>query len=244
MAVSQRRELEVKFKVGITTDVFVPYRKTLIAKGFVLLEKRLETDFLPDTSDSLCKQNKLLLRIRHIVTQDSERWLLTLKRRLHHEQYQDHEETETLFDNPDLATFEHINQVLFSSVKAGINPKLLMLSDLYDIRADLCSSGFSRVRILIDKYREKYDKDGLHVTLDFFPNGMGAFMELEAFEEKQIANLIVELGFEKKKIIVDDYGDLLKQYNANKPFDEVRVGLFSEYERKRLINHARDQHNF
>ena len=211
------------------------YRARVKQLGFKRKSTRIETDYLPDTPDGLCKRNGLLLRFRENQTSNSTTWLLTLKKRSAASGIMDFEEIETDFGNPDNETFEHINQLVRAATGRSLDKVVLRSTDLSQVREAMRSCGFTKERILLDKYREEYGKARSNITLDFFPDGMGAYLEVEAHSKAKLDVIVFWLQISSGQIITTDYGNLLKEYKRNLPPKRQRVALFTPAQRLKLL---------
>lgn len=242
MAIQERREVEIKFRIGADRSAFPAYRKLLLKNGFALHEQRLETDFLPDTVDGLCKKNGMLLRFRQVQNQENSSWLLTLKIRDRTEGFQDSREIETLFNNLDDGTFNHINDTLRQYTGHELNHCILTYTTLDEVAQSARTAGFTAIRILLEKYREEYSRGNTNITLDYFPDGMGAFLEIEDYTAAAVEQIYRLLKLPEDSIISTDYGDLLKLHKQTLPADLQRVARFTLEEQRDLLSgdaHAR-----
>ena len=235
MPIQQRKEIEIKLKIGDNLKSFDEYRYLLNQLKFKHVSSRVETDFLPDTDDGLCKKNHLLLRFRKVESHDTTKWLLTLKKRIDTNNVMDFVEIETDFSNIDNDTFNYINQLLFENTKLTLPTKVLKASSIKQVRDIVSKCGFMASRILLDKYREEYSKATDNVTLDFFPDGMGAYMEIESYTRAKLDAVAKKLGVVPKDIITTDYGDLLKEHKKYLSNEQQRIALFSDSIRSKYL---------
>lgn len=235
MTVHKRKEIEIKVRLGDDFNALKAARTTVQQLGFTQNGIRLETDYLPDTNDDLCKRAGLLLRFRKEETTASVNWLLTLKWRTDTDGVMDFLEIETDFTNVDTDTFRHIQLVIMNATGHKLDQSLLESKSFAHLRTILQSSGFDKNRILLDKYREEYSKGQDNITLDFFPDGMGTYMEIESHTKRQLESIVKRAKIIPKDVIVTDYGDLLKEHKKHLPPTEQRVALFSSDERSTLL---------
>jgi len=237
MAVHHRSEIEVKHKVGVTPADFAMYKDILSKLKFRESGHYIETDYLPDTDDGLCKKNGLLLRFRHVRTKTTSEWVLTLKTRSSSTDVIEFFETELSFKDGENETFRHINDVLSRVVGRTLSPRLLQMDTLDSVREALVEDGFTAHRILLDKYRQKYAKGQDHVLLDYFPDQMGAYIELESHDRESLDRLSTLLAIQTKKL-TDDYGDILKSHKSGLSYLQQRTALFSPNEIKELLGYG------
>lgn len=235
MNVNKRREVEAKFFLGNSFQELELFKKELLQNGFVFEEKRIETDFLPDTKDGQLKANNILLRFRFIETINGMRRLLTFKKRRASRDLLDFDETETSLDNIHKETLLRINKTIAIVTGIQLTNEILGASSLAKLQELLVAIGLGRVRILLDKYREEYTKGSDHVTLDFFPGRMGSYLEVESYSADAVKKVYQSLGFEKNQIISTDYGDLLKEHKFGLTDLEQRIAQFTISERQTLL---------
>jgi adenylate cyclase class IV len=236
MSINKRQEVEAKFRLGKDFSSLRNARKQVLGQGFFLIEKRIETDFLPDTADGSLKKNKLLLRFRYIETLLERRWLLTLKKRNENTELLDFEEIETELANISQPTLVHINKILEETVGINLEGSILKPKSLNEVMKLVAKLGLGAVRILLDKYREEYAKDSTRITLDYFPDGMGSFLEVETHSENDTKQVYALLGFAKNKVITTDYGDLLKEHKSHLTDAERRNSVFNAKTRDLLLS--------
>ena len=235
MTIHKRKEIEVKVKLGTDFKSLENNRLAVKRLGFSYKVTQLETDYLPDTPDDLCKRNGLLLRFRKVETRKSTEWLLTLKKRITNDGVMDFDEIETEFTNPDIETFEHINELLLIATGHSLDETVLDRTTLDKVRDIVRGCGFTKDRILLDKYREEYSKSKDRIMLDFFPDDMGAYMEIESHSKSKLEAIVTQMNIPSEVIITTDYGDLLKEHKHNLPSAEQRVALFSDGLRIKML---------
>lgn len=235
MKINKRREVEVKFKINNDAQSLKRIKDLLHDIGFVFVEKRIETDFLPDTEDNLLKVNNILLRFRFVQTNKGHQRLLALKKRRGTKGVLDFEEIETDLDDVHKATKQYIKTTIKAVTGVTIEDNLLASTDLEELQRLLNAAGLSKFRILLDKYREEYKKNTCKVTLDFFPDGMGRYLEIEGYTENEITEVYHSLGFHKNQVISIDYGDILKAHKVSLKGSRQRMAQFSDSSRRRLL---------
>ena len=229
MVSKQRHEYELKFKLGDDLEVLQAARTRLKEAGFIPGQRSIETDYLPDTPNDDCKNAKILLRFREVEEASSHVLLLTLKIKqadgnvLHFREYEvdlgNHGEQQVIMTINDLLR-EHTGLILNSAV--------LHAKTLEQVKDAITAIGFSKHRILLSKYRENFSKGKDNATIDFFPDGMGIYTELESHSIDALHANVKSIGFQEHDGIVTDYGDLLKLHKHNERDQAQRTALFSK----------------
>jgi adenylate cyclase class IV len=228
MSSKQRHEYELKFKVGSDRTSIPVARRRLQEAGFVPGARAIETDYLPDTPDDACKKAKILLRFRQVENADSLELLLTLKIKqadnglLHFREY------ETDLYSPDMTIIATINNLLQSQVGLGLNEAVIRAKTLDEVRETVKSLGLTKHRILLSKYRENFSLGKDNATVDYFPDGMGVYVEFESHSSEALRQSIKRVGLDVSTSIDTDYGDLLKLHKASLQGQAQRTALFSE----------------
>lgn len=228
MSNKQRHEYELKFKFGSDRENILAAREKLQGAGFVPGVRSVETDYLPDTSDDACKSANMLLRFRRVKNTDSRELLLTLKIKqadnglLHFREY----ETNLYAADPDIVAT--INSLLRLQVGLELSREVIQAKTLDEVRGIVKSLGFTKHRILLSKYRENFSRGVDNATVDYFPDGMGVYVEFESHSPDALYDSIRRVGLELSTSIDTDYGDLLKLHKADQHGQSQRTALFSE----------------
>jgi adenylate cyclase class IV len=236
----QRHEYELKFKVGSGRNSIPAARKRLQEAGFVPGARAIETDYLPDTPDDACKKSKILLRFRQVENVDSHELLLTLKVKqadnglLHFREY------ETDLYSPDPTIIATINNLLQSKTGLMLNETVVRAKTLDEVREALKSLGLTKHRILLSKYRENFSLGKDNATVDYFPDGMGVYVEFESHSSEDLHQSIKRVGLDVSTSIDTDYGDLLKLHKATLQDQAQRTALFFRPESTLLEGMVKD----
>src|SRR6185312_11145556 len=112
-------ECEIKYRLATPNDR-QRLEKQAKLLGFTCKGTQIETDFLPDTEDFLCRQNNLLLRFRRIFSNDRSDILLTLKVKGRSTVFQENFELEYKFSRINLRVFDQINSILMQATDKTI----------------------------------------------------------------------------------------------------------------------------
>lgn len=201
--------------------------KILLANGFKSAGEQLETDFVPDTKDFLCRKNKLILRFRKIKKANKVDILLTLKiGKTTDGGFQDARELQYYFSNIQSQVFKSINVILKKSTDLKLPYKVHNFNDLSALRLFLANYGFPSLRTLVEKKRTTYCKDDRSVTFDVFPQKIGKYLEIETQTPEDLNNMIGLLKIKKNQIELRDYGDIVKSKKIGLSEDEQRTTLF------------------
>jgi adenylate cyclase class IV len=224
-------ECEVKYRLD-TPAKRKAMERLVRGHGFALENRQLQTDFLPDTADFLCRQHKILLRFRRIISPSASDILLTLKLKGDATTFQEHFELEYLFSKVDKGVLGDINKIL-KKATGKVLPASMHTHDAKHFQelAMQIKTIFPAHRILLDKKRTTYTKGDCHTLFDTLPEGIGDYLEVEAPSPKKLASLVSELNLDSESIESLDYGEILKRHKQGQPDQEARTGLFSEQER-------------
>lgn len=220
------RECEVKF--ALTDIEKVTVIKTILKENsFIAAPEQLETDFLPDTEDFLCRQNNLLLRFRRVRNQTKNDILLTLKiGKTNKEGFQDARELEYYFSNIDYNLFKAINTILEQATNHTLPEAIHSFHDFRQLQSFLSTVGFPALRIFIEKKRTQFSKGTNHVTFDTFPKDIGTYLEIETRTPEELDNMIALLQLPKDQLELRDYGDIVKDAQRELPEMQRRTALF------------------
>ena len=230
MSNKQRHEYELKFKIGSDRDSILAARKKLQGADFVPGARSIETDYLPDTPDDACKRAKILLRFRQVENADSRELLLTLKIKQADDGILHFREYETDLYWPDMTIIATINDLLQSQTGLSLNDAVIRAKTLDEVRVAVKSLGLTKLRILLSKYRENFSLGKDNATVDYFPDGMGVYVEFESHSSAALRRSIKQVGLDTSASIDTDYGDLLKLYKADLRGQAQRTALFPKPE--------------
>lgn len=235
MVSKRRHEYELKFKLGDDLQVLQAARMKLQEAGFIPGLRSIETDYLPDTPNDDCRKAKILLRFREVEGTTFHALLLTLKIKqadgnvLHFREYE-----VDLGGHGDRQVIATINNLLREYTGLILNDDVLHAKTLEQVKDAIKAIGFSKHRILLSKYRENFSKGKDNATIDFFPDGMGIYTELESHSIDALYANVKSIGFQERDGIVTDYGDLLKLHKHNEQDQAQRTALFSKAKRTEL----------
>lgn len=220
------RECEVKFAIT-NTERIQTIQTILKENGFSIAPEQLETDFLPDTEDFLCRQNNLLLRFRSVSTVSKDDILLTLKiGKTNKNGFQDAQELEYYFSNINYNIFKAINSILQQATKHTLPTTIHSFQDLRQLQSFLSINGFPALRIFTQKKRTQFSKGTNHVTFDIFPKNIGTYLEIETRSPEELDAMIALLQLPKEQLELRDYGDIIKDIQQGLPENQRRTALF------------------
>lgn len=226
----QRHEYELKFKVGVDRDTIPAVRRQLQAAGFKPALRCVETDYLPDTAEGACKRSKMLLRFRHVEGATLRELLLTLKIKQSDSGILHFREYETNLYSPDSSIVATINNLLRGQTIPALDESVIQAKTLEQARDAAQALGFTKHRILLSKYRENFSRGEDNATIDYFPDGMGVYVEFESHSAVALRDRVKQAGFNGADGTDTDYGDLLKLHKASLQDQAQRIALFSESE--------------
>lgn len=222
------RECEIKYALHNATekDRFKDY---LEKHGFVAEEVRLETDYIPDTPDFLCRKNNLLLRFRNIKKLKNNDILITLKiGKTNIQGFQDAYEIQYYFSDINKELFDKINERLRSATGISLPIQVHKYKSIEALRNYLFDIGFPSLRTYIEKKRTEYSKRDIHVTFDLFPEKIGNYLEIETQTPEELKRMIEVLKLNPNRLELRDYGDIVKAKKEGLPEEEKRTAVFKE----------------
>lgn len=220
------RECEVKF--ALSDEVEEGRIKAILnTNNFVSEEEQLETDFVPDTQDFLCRRHGLILRFRRIKNSKKDEILLTLKiGKTTIEGFQDAREIQYYFSEIKKELFEKINEMLKQISGLELPYEVHEFYDLRAMQKYLAEIGLSGFRTFIEKKRTIYSKDDRSVTFDIFPENIGKYMEIETLTPEELENMISLLKLSKSQVELRDYCSIVKDTKVGLSDTEQRTALF------------------
>ncbi len=220
------RECEVKFAL-YGQETLLKFQSILLNNHFIAAPEQLETDFLPDTEDFLCRQNNLLLRFRQVRNETKDDILLSLKiGKTNKKGFQDARELEYYFSNINYDIFKAINTILEQTTKHTLPETIHSFQDLRQLQSFLGIISFPALRIFIEKKRTQYSKGTNHVTFDTFPKDIGTYLEIETRTPEELDYMIALLQLPKDQLELRDYGDIVKDAQRELPESQRRTALF------------------
>jgi adenylate cyclase class IV len=230
-----KRECEIKYKINSFSEETGLLQK-LAGLDFIPEIERRELDFVPDTPDSKCKQNGLLLRFRRIIQSGGFiEILLTLKIKRNNASgnrqiagIKDVNEVQFYFSKPDLNKLIIINEYLSKANAFVLPTEILDISDFKNLKTYAKELGYSRLRAFNEKKRREFKKGKINITIDEFPENVGKYMEIETETPGELFKSIRLFGLDKDKLITTNYGDIIKQAKSNLSDTEQRTCLFED----------------
>lgn len=221
------RECELKFKIKDEEEKALLEQKAQ-ALGFLRESWGVETDFVPDVKEFLCRKSGLLIRFRHLEMENEETdVLITMKIKGEAKAFQEYFELEYKRSAWDLGIFEKINERLRQVTGIDLPVSIREGGSFKELVKKVKDAGFSEHRILLQKKRETYVDVAKKITFDFLPEGIGWYMEIETGNPEDLSALRESMGLTQAQAEVRDYGDILKAHKKGHPDQEMRTGLFS-----------------
>jgi len=219
---------ECEIKLALLDDLEIQkIKKRLLAIGFVPGEEQLESDFIPDTKDFLCRKSNLLLRFRRVQKKKSEDILLTLKiGKTTVAGFQDARELQYNFSAVQPDIFARINEILKAATGIELPDKIHSFHNLSDLRVFLAELGFPALRTMIEKKRTIFTTDNFVVTFDVFPQNIGQYLEIEASTPEDLKVMIAKLKLPQDRLETRDYGDIVKSKKSHLSDTEQRTAVF------------------
>lgn len=216
------RECELKFKIKSNEE-----EDKLLALmnryGYIFNADVIETDFIMDTAERLCKQNHILFRIRNRINTNNIQnnvVLVTIKIKGNSDEFQDNYELEFTPNGINNKNIDYAIDVIKKMTGVQIVREDFAGSNLKNILCRLFQIGFFKCEI-IQKKRRYYVGSLSQITLDRFPDNNGSYLEIEADNEDGLYDTVRLLGLKVEDMENSNYGKLLLETNKkNCVFDD------------------------
>lgn len=232
---SSRRECEIKFKLNSKKEIG-RVLSILNKEGFVNKGTQLETDYVPDSVDFLCRKNNIIFRLRLIKKNKSSDILLTLKIDNSSDKgFKNAIEYEYFFSKINYLIFKKVKKLLLNKINISLAPEIHKYKDLDGIIQYTKKIGLVKIRTLVQKKRTSFKRGEEVVTLDEFPDKVGNFMEIETTTPRSLNKLINLFKIPIDKIDVRNYGTIVKEYNVNLPEEKRGIMVFKL---SKIIDHT------
>lgn len=217
-------ECEVKYVISELDEINI--LSLLGENGFFFVNEYLETDYCPDTEDSLLKRAGLVLRFRYTEGTYSD-ILLTLKMKGEDTRFQDNFEVEFWFKEKDTEKLKLINSILHKHVEQQLPKEILYQTSIDEVRNILYNIGFEYCRMWSQKKRKIYSNGNITLSFDLLPKDFGRYLEIETNNPSDLFGFIKNLNYPLKKIEKRNYGKLIQSKSAV----NNRVCLFEDEEK-------------
>lgn len=219
-----KHECEVKYIINELDEENI--LSLLEENGFFFVNDYLETDYCPDTEDSLLKRAGLVLRFRYTEGTYSD-ILLTLKIKGEDTRFQDNFEVEFWFKEKNAEKLELINSILYEQTEQQLPKEILYQTSIDEVRNILRSIGFEHCRMWSQKKRKIYSNGNITLSFDLLPKDFGRYLEIEANNPSDLFCFIKKLNYPLRKIEKRNYGKLIQSKSAV----NNRVCLFEDEEK-------------
>jgi len=206
-------ECELKFFVD-NHKVIEGLTETLFTHCYKEQPERLETDYIFDTSTQSLKKEKILLRVRSLIVQDSEEIFFTVKTKGSSSTFQDSLEFETSISAPNNEMIQAITDIIRERIGIEISDTAFSSTNAQDIVNNLSSVGLIPINI-VQKKRKEFSGINVKVLIDRFPIINGCFIEIEANSEKVLFESIQELGLDASLADKRNYGQIIAEMTNN-----------------------------
>ncbi len=204
-------ECEIKYIINEVDEENI--LSLLGENGFFFVNDYLETDYCPDTEDSLLKKAGLVLRFRFTEGTYSD-ILLTLKMKGEDTRFQDNFEVEFWFKEKDTEKLELINGILREKTGQQLPKEILCQTSIDEIRNILRKIGFKYCRMWSQKKRKIYSNGKITLSFDLLPKDFGRYLEIEANNPSDLFGFIKNFNYPLKKIEKRNYGKLIQSNSA------------------------------
>lgn len=219
------RECELKYKIDLQNKD--KYMCRLIREGFEKVGCIVETDYTPDVEGFLCKKAGVMLRIRKIIGSQND-LLVTLKVKRDNSCFQDNDEIEFLASEFDQEIFDEINGIIFNCTGKKVPKEIIENKKMAEIICIMERNGFSVNRMLSQKKRDVYRKNGVKISFDTFPKDIGTYMEVETFSPEELIEFVTYMGYDQEKIEKRNYGKLIQDSQKDLNANDRRICVFED----------------
>ena len=206
-------EIEKKYKISDALEI-QKIRDAAKQALLIRLSYALQRDWVPDFESSSMKDAGVLLRIRNATYKEGggPEWVVTLKQKKKDRSIHFNQELEASSADP--AGLVALEAELMKLFETTIDLQRLSKLD-YDYAK---SVGFTKHSMLLEKYRELFhdEYDQIILALDELPQPLGYFAEVEAKEASLFPEWEAKLGLGQAPVIMQDYGDLVKELDDGK----------------------------
>lgn len=217
------RECELKYKIK-DNKVKLEKTKLILENGYEFSGEVIETDFIFETKDYLCKKNHLLFRVRiesNLENNDSF-ILFTLKIKGMSTSFQDNYEIEINSRSPEVHNIELLIYELQNKVGIKLLEKVFWEKNIKNILLYLQASGFSEYSIM-QKKRSYFVGINSLITIDVFPESIGTYLEIEASNEGNLYKVVEILKLNKTDMEKKNYGQLVLKRNKKIVFGDMSI---------------------
>lgn len=194
-------ELKVKIDDWLSTEL----REIVVKKGYVLIDSRVETDYIMDTPEMALGKN--LFRVREIKNAEGNTVLYTIKLKGVSTDFQDYTEYEIIPGKDDAA-------ILTSLIKGmcgiALDESIFKITDVNEAVDNLLRDGFI-IKRAYQKKREEYSSKNTKVLFDIFPDPVGMFVEIEASSKESLNSTVEKLGLANCSLESRNYGQIIRE---------------------------------
>lgn len=220
-----KNEIELKFEIPYeaVSDTVVKFTSLgCIYQGVVF-----QDDFIPDFPDFLMKAQKELIRFRQVKSASETYWLITYKKKITTQEYQHYQELEAdSRSNTYTTELAEVAEKLSDYPFKNSFSTITLSADIAASHVSASAAGLSALRIHSQKIRHTFAHPLGEITVDIFPKSIGSFIEIESDSRRNIDQLCAILDLPVANKISEDYGEVIKQRHADRPYPENRMALF------------------
>lgn len=238
-----RRECELKYKINEAD--YSGFGAKLERLGFFYKKKVVETDFIFDTEDRVCRTAGMLFRIR-VESDCNECWSHTWvtvkikgKSDIANKKRNTPLKTITFQDNVEIefdvcnVNEEEINlciNYLKDITGKSFTPNDFMNCSLCQLTQRIFAHGFSHLEIL-QKKREYYNKKQVNVCIDCFSQKDSKYIEIETYNEDDLKEVTELLDLSADNLEKRNYGQLILESSGGNCFFCEKI-IYDQHNRK------------
>lgn len=229
-----RRECELKYRTN--DNGYDLLKQKLPALGFSLGKDIVETDFIFDTEDRLCRNLGILFRIR--IESDCKKYLsrilVTVKNKKRNRitnnkninspeiPFQDNIEMEFDIYNADVKEVTLCIDCLKNATGCILLRDDFINQSLFRLIHNLYVKGFVHLEIM-QKKRVYYNWNNINICLDSFPEQQGKFIEIEAYNETNLYDTVDLLGLSHDNLESRNYGEIILENSGGRCFFHEKI---------------------
>lgn len=196
-------ECELKLKIDnlLSTEL----QEIVGKRGYVLIDSRVETDYIIDTPQMAFGKN--LFRVREINNAEGKKILYTVKLKGASADFQDYTEYE-------ITPEEEGDDILVRLIKGvcgvELDESVFKMTCVNEALDKLIRYGFI-IKRAYQKKREEYSDKDTKVLFDIFPDPVGMFAEIEADNEESLRFAVEKLGLTNSPLEARNYGQIIRE---------------------------------
>lgn len=199
-------KIEIERKYLVSTNFMDTLKKRALQQGFLDCGSVLQRDWAPDFEQNQLKESGILLRIRkEFRSSKADQWVVTLKKSSMSNGTHTNLELETTSNTS--RNYSKIENILSHIA----NKKVIVGSIIAEDQSYLKEIKLTKIRMLSEKKRHTFAKQGVLLSFDDFPEPLGHYIEIEVGTNKEdLLSWEKALKLTSLPIEERNYGQLIK----------------------------------